>query len=143
MRSASILYQECKIPCHVMCSYGVDPQFIGREDVLSNVHKALDPGSENASEPKVYTVVGLGGMGKTQIALSYSFHHQDIFPVILWADADGQSKLSESFILFARELGLGDLNSIQAKQAVKDCLQNLGNNASQKFLGLLNSNLVY
>jgi hypothetical protein len=111
-----------------MSPYEINPDFVGREDALGQVHAVLDPITGDTSTQRVFVVVGLGGMGKTQVALSYGFHRQDLFPVILWADADGQSKLAESFILFARELGLGDnLNTIQAKQAVKECLQGLGN----------------
>lgn len=106
---------------------------------MSNIHQVLDPTAGDTLKQRVHVVAGLGGMGKTQIALSYCLSHKDIYPVILWADSHGQTKLSESFILFARELGFGDLNSLQAKQAVKDCLQNIGNIDSSFYLPELNS----
>ena len=116
-----------------MGSYEISADFVARENVLSRIHQVLDPISGDLSTQRVHVVAGLGGTGKTQIALSYASSHQDTYRVVLWADADGQAKLSESFILFARELGLGDLNSLQAKQAVKECLQDIGEMTSDPF----------
>ncbi|KAM5350027.1 hypothetical protein ACJ41O_006532 [Fusarium nematophilum] len=67
---------------------------------------------------------GLGGMGKTQIAIRYAFQHRQTYKIVLWAHADGQSKFAEIFSLFADQLGLGaGMSNVNAKQAVKDCLE--------------------
>ncbi|KAF9252092.1 hypothetical protein DTO013E5_886 [Penicillium roqueforti] len=111
------------IPCYVMTPFEDNPNFVGREKTLTAIHDALAPGSPSVGQ-RVFALTGLGGMGKTQTAVRYAFSQMEVtYKIVLWAHADGQSKLSESFSLFASELGLGDgLTHAKAKQAVKDYL---------------------
>lgn len=68
-------------------------------------------------------------MGKTQIAIEYAFRYRNTYKVVLWAHADGEAKLAESYSNFAQELGLTSNEKPSpeaAKQAVKGCLASLG-----------------
>ena len=81
---------------------------------------------------RVFALTGLGGMGKTQTAIRYVFKHRERYRIVLWAHADGQSKLAESFSLFADKLGLGKgMSNTKAKKAVKDCLKIVSKCASK------------
>ncbi len=74
-------------------------------------------------------MAGLGGIGKTQIAIEYAFRHRDTYQIVLWVHADGEAKLAESYCNFAEELGLANnekLSPEASKQLVTDCLAVLG-----------------
>ncbi|KAJ5160567.1 uncharacterized protein N7482_007571 [Penicillium canariense] len=116
--------RESLIPCFVTTPYQENPSFVGREDTLTEIHNVLAPTSDASAGQRVFALTGLGGMGKTQIAVRYAFQHMDtVYKIVLWAHSDGQSKLSESFSLFASELGLGEgMTHMKAKQTVKDYL---------------------
>lgn len=106
--------------------YEENESFVGREDTLNDIHKALDPQS-SPKKQRAFVLSGLGGMGKTQIAIKYAFRHRETYKIVLWAHADGEAKLAESFNSFVMSLGLGRMsNSIKAKTAVKDFLKNTG-----------------
>ncbi|KAL4936544.1 hypothetical protein BDV06DRAFT_91444 [Aspergillus oleicola] len=113
-----------RIPCYVTTPYEENPDFVGRADTLAEIHSVLSPTNNTCSRQRVFALTGLGGMGKTQTAIRYAFQNMEsTFKVVLWAHADGQSKLSESFSLFTSKLGLGEgMSHIKAKQAIKNCL---------------------
>jgi len=99
------------LPCFVTAPYEENPYFTGREQVLADIEAALHPSidtdsSQASLQPRTYALCGLGGMGKTQIALRYLFSNLDAYSVILWAHADSRVKLSDSYARFANELGL-------------------------------------
>lgn len=106
-----------------MTPFERNPSFVGREGTLTAIHDVLGPKSPSVGQ-RVFALTGLGGMGKTQTAVEYAFSQMEVtYKIVLWAHADGQSKLSESFSIFASELGLGNgLTHAKAKQAVKDYL---------------------
>ncbi|KAI1500561.1 hypothetical protein F5X99DRAFT_385826 [Biscogniauxia marginata] len=110
------------LSCFILQPYGENPNFVGREEVLDEIHAALNPTSDTPKQ-RTFALTGLGGIGKTQTAISYAYRHQETYKIVLWAHADGQAKMSESFSLFAETLGLGrSLIPTQAKEAVKDFL---------------------
>src|SRR4051812_27252584 len=53
---------------------------------------------------KECTLCGLGGMGKTQIALEYCYRNEDNYRYIFWIDADTEGTLQNSFADVARAL---------------------------------------
>jgi hypothetical protein len=115
-----------KIPCFVITPHAQNPQFVGREEMFTEIREALAPRKTGSQVQRTFALTGLGGMGKTQIAVEFAFRHQDLFPVILWAHGDSQARLAESFCLFASQLQLGDFPAVKAKQTVQHCLAKLG-----------------
>src|SRR4051812_29279414 len=55
------------------------------------------------------TLCGLGGMGKSQIALEYCYRNKDNYRYIFWIDADTEETLQNSFVKMARILMLQTL----------------------------------
>ncbi|GHO51358.1 hypothetical protein KSX_95210 [Ktedonospora formicarum] len=49
---------------------------------------------------------GLGGIGKTQIAIAYAYLHRQDYHVILWVPADSLELLVSSYIHIAKPLKL-------------------------------------
>ena len=77
--------------------------FTGREEWLTQLHDAL-----NRDEPVAVTqaVAGLGGVGKTQLALAYCYRHLDEYDLIQWLRADDVTTLSTALAELATRLGL-------------------------------------
>ena len=63
-------------------------QVIGREEALAKVRQQLTAGRRTAiGQTAVFQ--GLGGLGKTQLAVEYAFHYRDTYPNgVIWLTAD-------------------------------------------------------
>ena len=85
--------------------YPRNPFFTGREELLSQLHTELLRSQATAlSQPQAIT--GLGGIGKTQIALEYAYRHQQDYQAVLWAQADTRENLTWSYLKIAELLSL-------------------------------------
>ncbi|RAQ74352.1 tetratricopeptide repeat domain protein [Aspergillus flavus] len=69
-------------------------EFIGREEELSCLWKYLQP--TNARTRKVAVLHGLGGIGKTQLAIHFARKHKDDFTAIFWLSGKDRSALVTS-----------------------------------------------
>lgn len=61
---------------------------------------------ENASVPHAVVIRGLGGTGKSQLALKYAEGHKDQYDPVLWIDATDAEAARLSFERAAMELGI-------------------------------------
>ncbi|NQE37809.1 CHAT domain-containing protein [Microcoleus asticus] len=60
--------------------------FVGRDTVMSELHQMLQQGPRVA----VSAIAGMGGVGKTELALQYALKYQQIYPAgICWFSARG------------------------------------------------------
>lgn len=65
--------------------------FVDREEILGQLHEALDPRPDNPAERRA-TLVGAEGMGKTAIALRFAHDSRESFPGgIWWCEAQGRT----------------------------------------------------
>ncbi|KAG2411912.1 hypothetical protein HFD88_009468 [Aspergillus terreus] len=69
-------------------------EFIGREEELSCLWKYLQPTS--ARTRKVAVLHGLGGIGKTQLAIRFARKHKDDFTAIFWLSGKDRSAIVSS-----------------------------------------------
>ncbi|RDH27541.1 hypothetical protein BDQ94DRAFT_175542 [Aspergillus welwitschiae] len=69
-------------------------EFIGREKELSCLWKYLQPTS--AWTRKVAVLHGLGGIGKTQLAIHFARKHKDDFTAVFWLSGKDRSALVSS-----------------------------------------------
>src|SRR5579859_562563 len=82
-----------------------DPFFTGREDLLHQIHTALwaDPPTVHTSSCALY---GLGGMGKTHLALEYAYRHALSYEAVFWISAQSVESILSSFLTIAELLHL-------------------------------------
>ena len=55
-----------------------------------------------------FALCGLGGLGKTEIALEFALQHKDDHDAIFWVRADAVAKLNECYNDISVKLGLQD-----------------------------------
>lgn len=99
--------------------YTANPNFWAREAALERVGQALNPASPAGSRQGLQTCAlwGMGGVGKTQIAIHYAASSRDQYSTTLWVSADNAVQLFQSFRNIAIHLGL-----VESKQENEDTM---------------------
>lgn len=85
--------------------YQRNPFFTGREDVLSQLHRALQENTVVALS-HLQGISGLGGIGKTQTALEYAYRYSSDYHAVFWVQADSTAVLTSGFVSLAHLLNL-------------------------------------
>ncbi len=85
--------------------YPRNPLFTGREELLRRLFDFLRAQSESVV-PQILAVCGLGGIGKTQIALEYAYRFQGEYQAVLWARGETAETLITDFVAIAERLEL-------------------------------------
>jgi len=70
-------------------------KFVGRQKELERLWHHLQP--QNSNSRTVVILQGLGGIGKTQLAIRFARHHKDDYTAILWLSAKSRDTLLQSF----------------------------------------------
>lgn len=102
-----------------------NPFFTGREDRLAQLHTQLHTAMASAiSQPQA--ISGLGGIGKTQLAIEYAYRYCGEYRAVLWARADTTEALNAAYTEIARLLQLPQQEAQEQEvvvQAVKHWLR--------------------
>lgn len=124
-----------KLPCFSLGNHQKLENFVGRHDVLETIDKYLlppAPGTDKESdrqssssagdEIRSFAICGLGGIGKTQLAVQYAFTRRNQFEAIFWLKADDEKNLAADFGRIAQLLGLeGESNDFAASRDIAMC----------------------
>ena len=93
--------------------YERNPYFMGRDDLLKAIrHKILDERLKGYKHR--IALFGLGGIGKTQIALEYCFRYKQNYDFIFWMSSADETRLLSSFAEVARLTGNVNTTSHQS-----------------------------
>jgi ATP/maltotriose-dependent transcriptional regulator MalT len=68
-------------------------QFVAREKELSKIHALL----QDHNSRSCIVLHGLGGIGKTQLAITYARRHKEKYTAIFWLNANDEDSLKLSF----------------------------------------------
>jgi tetratricopeptide (TPR) repeat protein/DNA-binding XRE family transcriptional regulator len=95
-----------------------NPYFTGREEILAALHTQLD--SQRASVPaQSCALSGLGGVGKTQIALEYAYRHALEYSAVFWVEADTAERITSSLLRLADVLDLPERYDSDQQQVLR------------------------
>lgn len=83
--------------------YRRNPFFTGREEVLTHLHTAFKGGNAMVIP---LAISGLGGIGKTQIAIEYAYRYANDYQAVFWINATAFNTLSADFVMLANRLDL-------------------------------------
>jgi tetratricopeptide (TPR) repeat protein/transcriptional regulator with XRE-family HTH domain len=83
-----------------------NPYFTGREHLLTHLHTLLTQQPIRAALTQAYGVQGLGGIGKTQLAIEYAHRYRATYRAVLWMQAETHASLMASFGPMAAALQL-------------------------------------
>jgi hypothetical protein len=93
-------------------------QFVDRPAEMAAVEQLLleaSPTTSSAASPttrrrrKVVVVHGLGGIGKTQLAVEFARTHHHRFSAVFWLDGSSETSLKQSFVGMAQRLPRSEL----------------------------------
>jgi hypothetical protein len=96
--------------------------FTGRVEVLEQLHDRLAGTSMAVVAPMA--LHGLGGVGKTQVALEYAHRYMADYDVVWWIPAEQDELINGALAPMAQSLGIRSRDSIpETAQAVRDALR--------------------
>jgi len=101
--------------------YPRNPLFTGREEMLEKLRVAL-VAEQAGTASGAYAVCGMGGVGKTQLALEYAYQHALEYKAVFWIEAETEYSIALSMMHIAETLQLpeqGDRNQQQVIMAVQ------------------------
>ncbi len=96
--------------------YPPNPNFTGRQEFLSALAQPLNQG---ASSPKIFALVGNGGMGKTQIALQHAHIPENDFKYVWWLRSEEPTTLLDDYVGIAEDLKLPGWDLRDTDQTIK------------------------
>jgi len=96
--------------------FAPNPAFTGRGPELKKLHEELQKQVEVAVTQTV-AVHGLGGVGKTQLAVEHAWKHLSDYDAVFWVKADSQEALDVGLAALASLLSLPEAG--EPEQAVQ------------------------
>ncbi|HZO71991.1 MAG TPA: FxSxx-COOH system tetratricopeptide repeat protein [Ktedonobacteraceae bacterium] len=92
--------------------------FTGREDLLRLLFMQFQ-GHPIEEGPPIIALSGLGGVGKTQLAIEYAYRHRSEYQAVLWVSADSPTMLLADFGNLTQVLHLRGKDEQDQQQAIK------------------------
>ncbi|KAL3472083.1 purine and uridine phosphorylase [Aspergillus californicus] len=108
---------KCNILRHWVVPLEKNPRFVGRQDEILKLEELLAaPGG-----PRKVAITGLGGVGKTQLALevAYRIRNQDKERSVFWVPCTSYAMIELTFLNIAHVLGFHEVKAGEAKEQVK------------------------
>ncbi|MDV5145377.1 FxSxx-COOH system tetratricopeptide repeat protein [Streptomyces sp. SBC-4] len=99
-----------------------NPNFVGREDLLAQVREQLLTGDTSAVLP--HTLHGMGGVGKSQIAIEYVYRYASDYDVVWWIPSEQPTMILTALTELAQRMGLNaGSEANRAVPAVREALR--------------------
>ncbi len=102
--------------------YPRNPFFTGREDLLVSLESSLKA-SRAAALTQPQAISGLGGIGKTQIAVEYAYRNASLYQAVFWAQSETHEALVSSFVVIAHLLHLFEKDARDQLVVVKAVME--------------------
>jgi hypothetical protein len=109
------------------------PAFTPRPEYLKPMEYLL-PSTSHPVGRKVFVLYGLGGIGKTQLALKFAKDHQQEFTSVLFLDASSEESLLKSFALTYRRITDGKGPQMPSPKMAEEVVQWLTRPSNKRWL---------
>jgi hypothetical protein len=96
-----------------------NPNFTGREELLDGLREVLALGEPAA-------LCGLGGKGKTALAVEYVYRNQPYYELVWWLRSEKAATLAADYAALAGPLGLPEKDAPDQEAQVRAVRQHLG-----------------
>lgn len=121
MHAVEIADKDPVLPCFSLGNRQRLHDFVGREEILITIDQNLLPHSlsdsstaprhsstdaEDEAQLRSFALCGVGGIGKTELAVEYAYSRRNQFEAIFWLGADKANILASSFAQIAQTLAL-------------------------------------
>ncbi|KAL4789834.1 hypothetical protein BDV19DRAFT_396648 [Aspergillus venezuelensis] len=110
-------HEDARRSRHLMIPFGKNPRFVGRQD---EIHKLEELISMPDSAKKL-AITGLGGVGKTQIALELAYRVRDRDPdrSIFWIPCTSYEAVEQACMAIAQMVGIQNVKPGEVKERFK------------------------
>ena len=98
--------------------YQRNPYFTGREEILLSLHHTLISGA-TAALIQTHAISGLGGIGKTQVAVEYAYRFRQDYHAVIWLKADTREIFFTNCLEVAQELKLPERNVLTNPKSLR------------------------
>src|SRR5258708_14493004 len=102
---------------HWQVPFQRNPLFTGREEILETLHTRLHT-EQVVARTQSYALHGLGGIGKTQVALEYAYRHALDYSAVFWIGAETIESIRYSLVRIAEVVQLPDRGSQDQQRVV-------------------------
>jgi len=92
-----------------------NPNFTGREELLQNLRAAL---ASEQSAALTQAIHGLGGVGKTQLAVEYAYRFSHEYEAVWWLAAESPATLAADYAALAQPLALPEKEAADQNLAI-------------------------
>lgn len=92
--------------------------FTGRNHILTQLHTILEK-EKTAALSQAHAITGLGGIGKTQVAIEYAYRYGWEYQSVLWVCADSDEALISNLAKMAELLRLPESDASDQKRAME------------------------
>lgn len=96
MQKQDFSYREPAGVCLGQSPYINSQLFIGRKSELEEMWEILRP-IEESREQRLLVLGGMGGIGKTQLAIAFAKQHSNEYDSVFWLNASSETALKDSF----------------------------------------------
>ncbi|KAJ6002315.1 Tetratricopeptide-like helical [Penicillium canescens] len=102
---------------HWMVPFARNPRFVSRQQEIDYLEKFVI----HATGPTKVAIHGLGGIGKTQIALELAYRTREKVPEcsIFWIPCTSYESVQQAYVKIAEALGISDIEPAKMKEQVK------------------------
>ncbi|THC97592.1 hypothetical protein EYZ11_002947 [Aspergillus tanneri] len=105
---------------HWTVPLGRNPRFVGRQDEITKLEALI----MMQDGPRKLAITGLGGVGKTQVALelAYRLRDRDKECSVFWVPCTSYEMVEQTFLNIADKLGLHNVKPAEVKERIKTYL---------------------
>ncbi|MEO3765033.1 FxSxx-COOH system tetratricopeptide repeat protein [Streptomyces sp. B5E4] len=95
--------------------------FTGRDELLALLEQRLQEGTTTVLPEAIH---GMGGVGKTQLAIEYAYRHQSEYDIVWWIPSERPGQIGQSLVELAKRLGLETTSEVNvAGPVVREALR--------------------